>query len=281
MKKGDGCAVNIISTVQQVTFGVRTMEATLLLYNSLFLATILYNAQSWSHLSTSEMNRLRGCQLSFLKRILHVPKSAPTAIVFSELGILPVEFEIYTRQLMFLQHIVKLDQSDPVRKMYQEQLKYPNEMNWAIEVKRIREQMNIASADDDIRAVNKMTWKSQVNKAVKEAALKKLNSDCIRLKIVSRQYTELTTKDYLLNLPVDDARLAFAYRAGTLDIKSNRQYMYKDLVCRVCGKSEETLNHVVNICQQPSSKLDIESQNVDVIRDIVKRIKTHYTKVTE
>ena len=89
------------------------------------------------------MNRLRGCQLSFLKRMLHAPKSAPTAIVFAELGILPVEFEIYTKQLMFLQHIVKLDQSDPVRIMYKEQLKYPSEMNWAGEVKRIQEQMNI------------------------------------------------------------------------------------------------------------------------------------------
>ena len=285
VKKGDGCAVNIISIVQQVTFGVCTMEATLLLYNSLFLATILYNAQSWSHLNTTEMNRLRGCQLSFLKRILHAPKSAPTAIVFAELGILPVEFEIYIRQLMFLQHIVNLDPSDQVRKVYQEQMKYPSEMNWAIEVKLIKEQMNIAIDDVEISVMTKTTWKSHVNKAVKEAALKKLNSDCKRLKIVSRQYTKLTTKEYLVKLPVDDARLAFAYRSGTLDIKCNRQYMYNDLVCRACGKSDETLNHVVNICQQqgsnPGETLDIESHSVEVIRDIVERIKTHFNKVTD
>ena len=282
VKKGNGCAVSIISIVQQVTFGVRTMEATLLLYNSIFLSTILYNAQSWSYLNKTEMNRLRGCQLSFLKRILHAPKSAPTAIVFAELGILPVEFEIYTKKLMFLQHIMKLDKSDPVRKMYNEQLKYPSEMNWAMEVKRIKEQMNITIDDEDISAMTKMKWKTQVDKAVKESALKKLNSDCNRLKIVSRQYNKLTTKEYLVKLPVDDARLAFSYRCGTLDIKCNRQYMYSDRVCRACGKNDETLNHIVNICQQQDPNLydilDTESNSVTVIKDIVEKIKTHSTK---
>ena len=65
--------------------------------------------------------------MRLLKRILKAPKAAPNAIVLLELGVLPLEFEIYRKKLMFLQHILKLDQNDPVRQVYEEQSKYNRE----------------------------------------------------------------------------------------------------------------------------------------------------------
>ena len=197
VKKGDGCAVNIFSIVQEVTFGCYTLEATLLLYNSVFLATMLYNSQSWSRLTNKDMSMLKGCQLSFLKRILHAPKSAPTAIVIGELGVLPLEFEIQSRKLMFLQHILKLDQTDPVKQVYYEQLTNSFEPNWANEVESIKRSMDLMIDDESIKEMSKSAWKERVSKAIKEGARKEVNKMNDRLKRVKRQYSELKTKDYL------------------------------------------------------------------------------------
>ena len=41
VKRGDGCAANMFSTVQDINFGCHSIEALLMLYNSLFLATVL------------------------------------------------------------------------------------------------------------------------------------------------------------------------------------------------------------------------------------------------
>ena len=124
VKRGDSSAANMFSIVQNITFGCHTIETLLLLYNSLFLATVLYNSQSWSVLSNTETRELKTCQMRLLKRIVKAPKTAPNAIVLLELGVLPLEFEIYSKKLMFLQHILKLEKSDPVRKVYEEQMKY-------------------------------------------------------------------------------------------------------------------------------------------------------------
>ena len=88
-----------------------------------------------------------------------------------------------------------------------------------------------------------------MNNKIKDAALRKLNSDCERLKRVTRQYPELKTRDYLLKLSIGEARIAFAYRTGTLDIKCYRTYSYEDLKCRACGEGMENIGHIVNQCK--------------------------------
>ena len=46
---------------------------------------------------------------------MEVPKSAPTSGLFLEMGILPVQFVIEIRQLMFLKKLIARDPSDPVK----------------------------------------------------------------------------------------------------------------------------------------------------------------------
>jgi hypothetical protein len=256
VKKGNASVVNIFSIVQDVTFGAYTMESTLLLHNSLFISSVLFNSQSWSRLSKKEVEKLKGCQISFLKRMMHAPKSTPNVITLCELGILPIDFEISSRKLMFLHHILKflhyilkLDQTDPVKEVYTEQLKYEYEENWAQDVKKIRESISLETDDDSISELSKSSWKTRVNNKIKDAALRKLNSDCERLKRVTRQYPELKTRDYLLKLSIGEARIAFAYRTGTLDIKCYRTYSYEDLKCRACGEGMENIGHIVNQCK--------------------------------
>ena len=252
------------------------MEATLLLYNSIFVASMIYNAQSWSNLNKTDTNKLRGCQLSFLKRILHAPKSAPTAIVYGELGMLPIEFEVYSRRLMFLQHILKLHPTDPVKQVFYQQKEYEYEKNWANEVEAIKKTMDINCEDSEIEEMSKYQWKGIVSKAIRAAALKEINTNSSKLKKVQTQYNHLKTKEYLVKLPISDARIAFAYRSGTFDIKSHRSYNYTDLKCRGCGEQDETIHHIVNECSEIERdyELNVEDDDVDTIIENVKRLKT-------
>ena len=277
VKKGNACAVNIFSMVQDVTFGVYAVETTLLLYNSIYLSTVLCNSQSWSRLKRKDVGKLQGNQLSFLKRLLHSPKCTPTAILLCELGILPIEYDISKRKLVFLQHILKLDETDPVQKVYFEQLKYSQENNWANEVEHIKRSINMEQDERSIKDMNKSLWKTKVNKAIKVAANIKLNADCDKLKKVKRNYSELKIQEYFMKLPVADARVAFAYRSGTLDIKCFRSYSYNDLKCRACGEDNESIDHIVNKCKTGTRNnecLDLETEDVEIIQTIVTRIKS-------
>ena len=73
---------------------------------------------------------------------------------------------------MFLQHILKLDKTDPVQQVYYEQLSYTFEPNWANEVESIKRAMDLMIDDGSIKEMSKSAWKERVSKAIKEGARK-------------------------------------------------------------------------------------------------------------
>ena len=73
-----------------------------LLYHSVFVPRLIYNAEVLINLTKSNFSCLKNSQLQYLRRIFEVPKSTSIVTLFLELGILPIEFEIEKCQLLFL-----------------------------------------------------------------------------------------------------------------------------------------------------------------------------------
>ena len=119
-----------MSLCTDVTLGFHGVETLLLLYGSLFVQVVLFNAQAWSNLTQTDLKALQTIQLKYLKRMLHAPSSTSNAITFLETGVLPMSYKIHVRQLTFLHHIVTLSDNDPVKFTYQQQLLY-NAPKWA------------------------------------------------------------------------------------------------------------------------------------------------------
>ena len=170
VKKGKACIVSAISMCNEVTMGIYAVQTLLLLYSGLlFLQVLLYNSRSWCNLSKQDLNSLRIIQMKYLKRIFHAPSSTSNVIVLLETGTLPIEQEIHKRQLNFLHHILTLENTDPVKLTYQEQLKYPYEKNWGNEIKELRINYGIIDSDEEITHYSKDSWKTKVKTLLKQA----------------------------------------------------------------------------------------------------------------
>ena len=74
----------------------------IILYPSLFVHRLIYNAEVWSSLTKSHLPCLMNAQLQYLRHILEVPKSTPVAALFLELSTLSIQFETEKRQLLFI-----------------------------------------------------------------------------------------------------------------------------------------------------------------------------------
>ena len=88
----------------------------ILLYFSVFLPRLIYSSETWSCLSKKDFLTLQNARLCFLRRVLEVPKSTPVATLYLELCVLPIQFEIEKKQLMFLKHLLEKSASDPTLK---------------------------------------------------------------------------------------------------------------------------------------------------------------------
>ena len=284
VKKGKCCIVNSVSLCNDITMGLFAIETLLLLYKSLFLAVVLYNAQAWSNLNIRDMNNLQTVQLKYLKRMFRAPSSTSNCLTFLETGMLPIEHEIHTRQLMFLHHILTMTEDDPVRHCYQEQKKYPA-ASWANEVSALRSKYKIEESDEEISSITKARWKRVIKTKVRQHAFEKLLIEAENLKQPHDTYSNFNKQCYITELSPARARTIFWVRTGTIDLRTVRKYKYGDNTsCRLCETEEETVTHVVNACPKVPRTDEVQNvytSNCDQLHKVADRINKFFDLVKE
>ena len=146
--------------------------------------------------------------------------------------------------------ILTQEEDDPIRVVYQEQLKYIAEKNWGNEVKKLRLTYGITETDQEIATYSKESWKNLVKKKTRLYSNEILNTELKELKQGSKlgPYVELKTQEYIESFMPQKARKLFHVRAGIIDLKTVRKYWYTDRQCRLCQNGEEDVEHVVNSC---------------------------------
>ena len=243
-QRGISAMVRIEALIRETELGVHTVNVHLLLYRALFLSCTLFNSQVWRNLSEKDLNVLEKLQGRCLKRILNVPQSTANSFTYLEFGVIPMRYEIEKNQLVFLHHIYHLDDTDPVKIMWENMKILEEESNWWSEVKEKMRKYNIMIEDVKL---SRDTFKKKIKAKIHEAALAELNRECKgKKKTADLDYKTLQQQDYLNHLYPTQAKIIFQCRSKTLDIKDHRAYKYKDKMCRKCGDEEETVQHVAN-----------------------------------
>ena len=219
----------------------------MLVYNTVFIQTILFNSEAWSNIQINEIEKLKVVQLKYLKRVLKVPTCCPNAFVYLELGVLPIEQEIHLKKLSFLWKILNTPEDDPVRSMYNFQNKFPAEQCWRSSIKVLRETYCM-DEDSVIQKMSKNYFKTYVKEKIRKHTFSSLkqslkeNKNCAKLK-----YEEYKEQWYLTELPPNLASVVTRIRCHLLNIASHRPYLFGDETkCRSCEKELETLEHIIN-----------------------------------
>ena len=52
-----------------------------------FLPRLIYNCEAWSNITKNDYETLQSLQLNYLRNIMELPKGAPIAALYLELGI--------------------------------------------------------------------------------------------------------------------------------------------------------------------------------------------------
>ena len=151
---------------------------------------------------------------------MEVPKSTPIAALFLELGILPIQYEIEKRQLVFFKRILDRENDDLIKMSYHEMLKYQAERNWANNVHELRGKYNLPLNDENVCNLTYAMWKKMIHDRVKYVAFSSLTEMCsANKKICLLSYDKLIKAPYLTSFKPEIARMVFRARVGIYDIK--------------------------------------------------------------
>ena len=108
--------------------------------------------------------------MKFLKRMVETPKSTPNVVTLLELGVLPIETAIRSRQLNYLHSILTREDRDPVKRTYKELKKFTAQQDWAKEIEETRVRFGISLRDEEIEGMAQGEWKSLVKRQLKVTA---------------------------------------------------------------------------------------------------------------
>ena len=249
--RGTKAMIIIESLVREGNLGVFEVSVWLLLYRSLFVSTVLFNSQTWSRLTKTDLKQLETLQMKALKKILHLPSSMCNSFLLLELGVLPIMAEIHRRQLGYLHRVLNLEEDDPVHCMFKNLVEFDvkGEKNWWSQVKPL---LHLYGLPEDLKIVanlSKDVFKKMVNKGVVFVVAQQLKRECASLKKTSSlAYEEFQTQMYLKLMYPYQARIILLARSQRLDIKDHNSYLFSDgdPMCRKCRNQYETLDHVLN-----------------------------------
>ena len=245
VKKAKAVIISILSLCSAINLGHHCFKVLLLLYSVVFLASVLFNAQTWTNLTKTQVNQLQTVQLKFLKRMVKTPNSTPNAFTFLELGVLPIEYEIHKRQLVFLHHILTLPKSDPVYKLYEKQKLLKYEKNWANNISSLLLTYSLDS--EDVASMSKITWKNKVTSSITSCALKSLQETCLnQTKTYMHTYETFMQQQYITAYPPHIASFLFKLRGRVLNCRDNHHSANKSIMCRLCAVNIESQDHILN-----------------------------------
>ena len=186
-----------------------------------------------------------------------------------ELGILPIKYFIIEKRLKFLRYILNENKSSMIRKVFDELKKDSRRGDFIDLVVKDMEDVGIDLSEDEIGCASKLEWKKYVKEKVNSAALECLtNSNSTKTKTKHIQFHELKLSDYLSqNKNTSLSKTIFEARSGILDIKTWNSWKYSDLLCVMCEKYEENMDHFMTC--RAYGKEPLETNWTEVFGNIV------------
>ena len=105
--KGIGAVSQILSMLEDISFGPLYFQVAMVLRSSLLINSNLTNSEAWYGLTSSDIETLEWNDLYLLRKIFEVPFSCPKEMLYLENGCLPISYIIVSRRLMYLHYMKK------------------------------------------------------------------------------------------------------------------------------------------------------------------------------
>ena len=161
---------------------------------------------------------------------------------------------------------------------------------WKITTNEIMQEMNIV--EEDLQESKNLT-KATINGKINEAFKKEINITgkekhkvqyLLENKIMS--WTPRERPPYMKQLTRLETSIIFRARTRMLDVKNNYRNKYRDILCRGCGKQDETQQHVLEECetihQNNQTRVTIHNiftENIENLKETAKKNNIILTQI--
>ena len=247
--QGLGAVSQIFVMLNQISLGYYFYEMALLFRDTNLVSKLVSSSEVWYNISKSKYQKLQAIDEMFLRRLFDVPVTTPKESLYLEGGKMPVKFIIKSRRVMYWWHIVSLDKSELLYKVYMGQTLNPDKDDWICQLEQDKKDLHFNLKDEEIKSFSKDQFKRLVRSKVEIYAAKKLEELRIsHSKTQNLKFDGFHPAEYLLskNLSTEEVQTLFKLRNRMVQVKGNFANGNKDnMWCKTCKLFTETQEHLV------------------------------------
>ena len=246
--KGIGKINDIMSMLNEVSFGQYYFETALMFRESMLINSMLCNVEVLYGLTKAHIEKIRSSGQNLFEKNISITSIQTSWEFIHRIKCTAVTICGYGSYHTLLQ---KPD-SELAKSVFLAQQKFTVKNDWVIQLKDDLEQCQKTLTEDEIKNMKKEKFK----KFVKEKIRNLSNAYLLDLQQShSKSGNILITeniKHYLISeeLSLEQKRMLFLFRNQMCDVKTNYKTFYKsNMKCRLCDKYEESELHLL-LCDQ-------------------------------
>ena len=133
----------MLATIVEILAGAQHHELGVTLRNAILISSLLTNSESWYNVTSANIETLEKVDEHMLRGILKAPRMSPRALLYLELGCLPIRYIIKSRRLMFLHYILSQTEDSLIKNFFVAQLENSSKTDWTSQVQRDLEEIEI------------------------------------------------------------------------------------------------------------------------------------------
>jgi hypothetical protein len=171
---GMGSISQIFSVLVEVSLGYHFVETGLILRESNLLSKMLLSSESRNKVVQYQIEKLEEVDYTFFRKLLNCNSKTGIEFLFGETGTIPIKIKIRFRRLMYWWHILNVDETEMINKVYRGQKLSPVSGDWVLLLEEDKQMFNIKMVDDEVKAVSKYKFTNFVKKKAKELIIEYL-----------------------------------------------------------------------------------------------------------
>ena len=129
--KGWGKVSTILGILSEVDLGNRRVEVGLQLRKALLVSSLLFTSETWSGVQEAQLRRLEQVDQALLRSLLYTAHSkVAVEFLHLETGTLKLRHILSINRMMYHYHLLTLDESESIRKIYNKQKEDTTKGDW-------------------------------------------------------------------------------------------------------------------------------------------------------
>ena len=228
----------VTAILSEASLGRHYIQMGLLLRDTNIINSMLFSAESWYGITKEQVEKIQDIDIAFMKKILKGHSKTAKEAFYLETGKIPPKFLLIQRRLMFLKHILHIDESRLLSKFYQTQKNFPVKNDWVTQVEKDKEEINLNLSDLQLKSISKNKFKKLLKHHIATAALQYLNNLADEhSKSIPLKKKKMKCSDYLKDkrFSKSEVQLLFQLRTRMFPVKMNFRGQHKsNLSCKLC-----------------------------------------------